>query len=174
MSTPVSQPKVSNGRGYGFLELLLVLTVVAALVIIYGRSHIHHADSHAEEHIRDVLTKQVEAWNRGDLAGFMAGYWKSEELTFCSGATITTGWQPTFDRYKKRYQDEGRAMGHLTFEEIHVELLDGDVAFVRGRWKLNLSEDSHGLFTLKFKHIANEWKVVYDHTSAAEPKKKPE
>ena len=41
--------------------------------------------------VRAVLDKQVEAWNRGDLEGFMAGYWNSPDLVFQSGATITRG-----------------------------------------------------------------------------------
>ena len=42
--------------------------------------------------IRQLLSRQVDAWNRGDLEGFMAGYWKSPELSFISGATETRGW----------------------------------------------------------------------------------
>src|SRR5437879_12391855 len=58
----------------------------------------------SEDAIRAVLDAQVAAWNRGDLEGFMAGYWKSENLTFMSGGTVTHGWQATMDRYRKRYQ----------------------------------------------------------------------
>src|SRR5205814_10658096 len=32
--------------------------------------------------VRAVWTKQVDAWNRGDLEGFMEGYWKSPDLGF--------------------------------------------------------------------------------------------
>lgn len=32
--------------------------------------------------VRAVLDAQAAAWNRGDLDGFMAGYWKSPALTF--------------------------------------------------------------------------------------------
>ncbi len=61
--------------------------------------------------VRALLDAQVEAWNRGDLEGFMAGYWRSPELVFCSGATVTKGWDATLERYRKRYQAEGREMG---------------------------------------------------------------
>ena len=63
-----------------------------------------------------MLDTQVEAWNRGDLEGFMAGYWHSPELTFFSNGSETRGWQETLDRYKKRYQGEGHAMGQLDFQ----------------------------------------------------------
>src|SRR5262249_29771558 len=83
---------------------------------------------------RQVLDAQEAAWNKGDLKGFMAGYWQSPELVFFSGKDVTKGWQATFDRFAKRYQAEGREMGKLTFREIEVDLLGPDSAFVRGKW----------------------------------------
>ena len=64
--------------------------------------------------VRALLDAQVEAWNRGDLEGFMAGYWRSPELVFCSGATVTKGWDATLERYRQRYQAEGREMGRCS------------------------------------------------------------
>ena len=45
-----------------------------------------------EAAIRAVLDSQVSAWNRGDLEGFMTGYWNSPDLTFFSAGTQTSGW----------------------------------------------------------------------------------
>lgn len=62
--------------------------------------------SQASDHdaaILQVLQSQVDAWNRHDLEGFMAGYWNSPSLTFFSGATETHGWQETLARYRKNY-----------------------------------------------------------------------
>ncbi len=53
--------------------------------------------------IRNVMNEQTAAWNRGDIEGFMQGYWNSPKLAFLSGANVTKGWQPTLDRYKKNY-----------------------------------------------------------------------
>ena len=78
--------------------------------------------------IRKVLDEQVVAWNKGDLVGFMNGYWNSKELTFVSGKDATRGWQETLDRYKKRYQSEGKEMGKLTFSDVEVRVLAPGVA----------------------------------------------
>ena len=51
-----------------------------------------------EAAIRQVLQSQVDAWNRHDVEGFMAGYWNSPNLTFFSGASETRGWQQTLER----------------------------------------------------------------------------
>ena len=92
--------------------------------------------------VRVVLDKQVEAWNRGDLEGFMAGYWNSPDLVFQSGATLTRGWQATLERYRHRYQAEGKEMGRLRFQDLDVQLLSVDAAFVRGRWHLTMKDGS--------------------------------
>jgi beta-aspartyl-peptidase (threonine type) len=115
-----------------------------------------------------VLDRQAEAWNRGDLEGYMEGYWKSAQLTFYSGGNTVSGWQATLERYRKRYQSEGREMGHLTFSDLKIEMLGSESAFVRGRWHLKQSNgEAGGLFTLIFKRFSKEWKIVHDHTSSS-------
>ena len=122
----------------------------------------------AEDAIHNVLKSQVDAWNRHDLEGFMAGYWNSPELTFFSGATETKGWQATLDRYRKKYQAAGAEMGRLEFSALQVELLGSKGGFVRGRWQLTLSngKQPHGLFTLEFREFAEGWRIIHDHTSS--------
>jgi beta-aspartyl-peptidase (threonine type) len=117
--------------------------------------------------IRTVLDAQVAAWKRGDLESYMAGYWHSPELEFYSGATITRGWQQTLDRYRKRYQSGGREMGTLTFSELRIEPIDGNNAFVTGRWQLAMKkgESPNGLFTLLLRKFDGGWKIVHDHSS---------
>ena len=73
--------------------------------------------------IRQVLDEQAVAWNQADLEGFMKGYWKSDKLTFISGGEKTAGWQATLERYRKKYQGEGKEMGKLSFDELEIELL---------------------------------------------------
>lgn len=117
--------------------------------------------------VRAVLDKQVEAWNRGDLEGFMVGYWNSPDLVFQSGATLTRGWQATRERYRRRYQAEGKEMGRLRFQDVDVQLLGSDAAFIRGRWHLTMKDGSEpgGLFTLLARRFGGEWRIVHDHTS---------
>jgi uncharacterized protein (TIGR02246 family) len=120
--------------------------------------------------VQQVLQLQQDAWNRHDLEAFMAGYWNSPELTFFSGAKMTSGWQATIERYHKTYQSEGKEMGKLEFSDLNVQALAPDAAFVRGAWHLTMSDGKtpHGLFTLIFRKFPEGWKIVHDHTSAAE------
>jgi len=121
----------------------------------------------AEDAIKLVLNDQVAAWNKGDLEGFMKGYWKSPDLTFVSGANKAQGWQATMDRYVKKYKADGKEMGQLSFSELQVELLGPDSAFVRGRFELMLGkENPSGRFTLIFKKLPEGWRIIHDHTSS--------
>jgi beta-aspartyl-peptidase (threonine type) len=122
-----------------------------------------------QQDIKHLLVSQVEAWNRGDLEGFMLGYWNSPDLTFYSGTTITKGWAPTLARYKQRYQSEGREMGKLEFQDLDIDLLSRRSAVVMGKWKLTMKtgQTPHGLFTLVLKRMPEGWRIVHDHTSGA-------
>lgn len=126
------------------------------------------------ETIRAVLDAQVDAWNRGDLEGFMKGYWKSEDLVFFSGGDVTKGWDAALARYRKRYQADGKEMGKVAFAEVEITPIGAENAIVRGRWKVVTSKETmEGLFTLRFQKLDAGWRIVHDHSSAAElPKKK--
>jgi ketosteroid isomerase-like protein len=115
--------------------------------------------------IHSVLSSQQAAWNRGDIDAFMDGYWKSDDLRFASGGTVTKGWQATLDRYRERYENREK-MGTLSFSGLDVNVLGEDAALVFGRWKLERKEDAPaGLFTLLFRKIGDNWVIVHDHTS---------
>ena len=117
-----------------------------------------------------VIQHQQDAWNRHDLEGFMAGYWNSPELTFFSGAKTTSGWQPTLDHYRASYQSSGREIGKLEFSELNVQALGSEAAFVRGAFRLTMSDGKtpQGVFTLIFRKFPEGWKIVHDHSAAAE------
>jgi len=121
-----------------------------------------------------LIREQEAAWNRGDLKGFMAGYWNSPNLSFFSGRDVQKGWQQTYERYQKRYQGEGKEMGKLEFSELRADRLADGLVIARGRWKVELkSQTLDGLFTLIVEKKPEGWRIVHDHTSAGEPVKKP-
>jgi len=116
--------------------------------------------------IRAVLEGQQAAWNAGDVDAFMEGYWRSENLRFASGGTVTRGWAETLHRYQVRYPDRA-AMGVLSFDDLDIVLTAPDAGVVFGHWSLAREADAPGgLFTLIFRKIDGVWVVVHDHTSA--------
>lgn len=124
-----------------------------------------------EAEVLGLLEAQAAAWNRGDLEEFVArGYWRSPELCFYSGGTITLGYEPLVERYRERYAQSREGMGQLGFAELEPIALCEDAALVRGRWRLERpgGEPIGGLFTLLLRRIEGEWRIVHDHTSSAE------
>ncbi|QDU21504.1 YybH family protein [Urbifossiella limnaea] len=119
-----------------------------------------------EAAVRKVLTAQVEAWNKGDLAGFMAGYWNDERMTYISGAKSVRGWKALHERYRVAYQGEGKEMGKLSFSDLDSEAVGSGAVLVRGKWEVTVGKDAvGGWFTLLFRKLPEGWKITHDHTS---------
>lgn len=116
--------------------------------------------------VTDLLAKQADAWNKGDLAGYMDGYAKLDSLVFTSGGKVRRGWQATFDSYKAKYGSAPQTMGHLVFEILQVDNLGADGAVVLGTWTLTESEHpGSGIFTVILERRPEGWKIIHDHTS---------
>jgi ketosteroid isomerase-like protein len=119
--------------------------------------------------IQTVLRAQQDAWNRGDIDGFMSGYARSASTVFVAEDQVRRGWETVRERYREKYSDRTK-MGTLTFSEIEITPLSADAAVVLGRWRLRRANDEpHGRFTLIFRRMPEGWRIVHDHTSAAPP-----
>ncbi len=122
------------------------------------------AQSKDEDEIRAVMQTQTNAWNTGNIDAFMETYWKNDSLLFVGSKGLAYGWQTTLEGYKKRYPDT-TVMGKLKFELIEMKPLSREYYFVLGSWHLRRSiGDIGGYFTLLFRKIKGEWKIIADHT----------
>jgi ketosteroid isomerase-like protein len=137
------------------LLLLLFLSVAA----------VANGQPKNEKAIRSLLHTQTQAWNRGDLEGFMQTYWQSDSLLFIGKSGVTRGWQKTLDNYKRGYPDKA-AMGTLSFDIIQVKKLSRTYYHVTGKWMLQRAADApSGHYTLLLRKIGGAWKIVSDHSS---------
>ena len=124
-----------------------------------------------QKEIQAVLMTQQDAWNRGDIEGYMQGYWKSDSLLFTSGGNIQRGWNATYEKYKKSY-DTNTKMGKLDFSNLETNLLSPESAWIFGYWELKREKDNpHGVFTLILRKFTDGWKIIHDHTSVEEIQK---
>jgi ketosteroid isomerase-like protein len=148
----------------GFYVFCIMNKLLLCCYLIFASCTVFAQDKQA---ILKVLEHQRQAWNKGDIDGFMQGYWKSDSLMFVGKTAPVYGWQTTLDNYKKRYPGKA-AMGQLVFTVIKLQLLDPKNAFMLGGWHLNRSNDELGVyFTLWFRKISGQWKIVCDHTSSS-------
>ncbi len=118
--------------------------------------------------VEAVLEAQRDAWNRGDVEGYMDGYARSADITFVSGDSITRGWQTVHDRYRNNYGTREK-MGTLTFSDLETTVLSPNAVMLLGRWHLQRANDQpHGRFTLILRRLKQGWRIVHDHTSSAQ------
>jgi ketosteroid isomerase-like protein len=126
-------------------------------------------DEKIAQEVRAVMEAQQAAWNRGDIEGFMEGYDRADTTTFVSGDQLISGWRTVFDRYKKQYGSREQ-MGTLTFSELAIQPIGPALALADGRWQLTRANDApHGRFTLLFRRIDNNWRIIHDTTTSATP-----
>lgn len=115
--------------------------------------------------IKVVMEEQSQCWSKGDIEGFMKGYWMSDSLRFLGRRGLTYGWQTTLDNYKRSYPNPS-SMGELRFNHILFEPLGNDKIFAVGKWALYREKDTlSGYYSLIWKKIDEKWKVIFDHTN---------
>ncbi len=118
-----------------------------------------------EKAIRNLLSAQAAQWNKGNIAGFMNGYWENDSLVFIGKNGPTYGYKPTLDRYLKAYPDEAH-MGKLTSTILSMKKLSADYYFIIGKWALKRTAgDLAGSYTLLFHKIKGTWVIICDHSS---------
>ncbi|MBK7705817.1 MAG: nuclear transport factor 2 family protein [Acidobacteria bacterium] len=140
--------------------------VVFAIILVSAiGAFSQSSDERTKAAILKVISEQSAAWNNGDIDGFMKGYWNSPEMTFVSGDSVTKGWTPTLERYKRSYNTRAK-MGVLSFTELQVTVLSKKSAVVLGRFTLVRENDKPtGMFTLTFRKLKEGWRIILDHTS---------
>jgi ketosteroid isomerase-like protein len=123
------------------------------------------AQNKDEKLILGILDQQTQAWNDGNLEKFMVGYWENDSLMYVGKGGVTYGYRQTLENYKKNYGTTDK-MGQLKFTILHVNKLSSQVYQVVGKWFLKRSVgDVGGHFTLIFRKMKGEWKIVSDHSS---------
>ncbi len=116
--------------------------------------------------IKKLMERQAADWNKGNIDGYMEGYWKSDSLLFSSGGNVRRGWMDTFEKYRKSYDSRAK-MGTLRFSELEISLLSSASAWVFGRWELERENDRPGgVFTLLLRKFPVGWRIIHDHTSS--------
>ena len=115
--------------------------------------------------IQAIMEQQARCWNERNLDCFMEGYWHSDSLMFIGKSGIVYGFDNTLARYQKTYPDQAN-MGKLRFEIVSLEALGPEAYYMVGKWFLKRSVgDINGHFTLLFRKIDQQWRIVKDHSS---------
>ncbi len=115
--------------------------------------------------IEKMLQAQVTEWNKGNIEGYMHGYWENDSLVFIGSKGPRYGYDVTLKRYKEAYPD-AEHMGKLTSTITRMSRLSHRYYFVVGKWELHRTVgDLSGSYTLLIEKINGKWVIVTDHSS---------
>ena len=143
--------------------------IIISLVLFFSSSVFAQValNPKAEKALIKIMKAQEFYWNKGDIQGFMEGYWNNTELVFVGKNGSTYGYQNTLENYKKGYPDKA-SMGQLHFDILHTQQWDKNTLQLIGKYTLTRENDQPtGYFTLLFRKIDSVWKIVSDHSSSS-------
>lgn len=119
----------------------------------------------AEQAIRDAFTAWGDAWNSGDLEGYLAGYYDSEQTRYISNGKVIQGQQAIVDAYRARFPTP-ESLGQLALLELEVEPIGDRDGLVFGIWQHTRDGvTGSGAFTVHVRCFGGVWQIVTDHTS---------
>ncbi|WP_019833609.1 YybH family protein [Sphingomonas sp. PR090111-T3T-6A] len=118
--------------------------------------------------ILHVVADMERAWNRGDFAGYMAGF-ANPGVVFVSGGKMQADWQGTLDHYVRDYGGAPERRGMLHFYDMKVDILAPDAAMLVGHYHLERPEHpQEGINTHLFRKIKGRWVIAMNHVSSYE------
>lgn len=116
--------------------------------------------------ILKVIADMEAAWNRGDFAGYMAGF-QNPGVVFVSKGRFQDGWQGTLDHYVRDYGGAPEKRGKLRFFDIRIEMLAPDAAQLISRYELvRPDQPQDGINTRLMRKIDGRWVIALNHVSS--------
>jgi uncharacterized protein (TIGR02246 family) len=142
------------------MKRIAIILVLAAAVGCASSTPSGDAAGEIARRTRD----SAGAWNRGDLAAFVADY--DATATFVTGKGLI-GKDEMTRHYAEKYFHEGRPDQTLRFENVEVQLLGPAAALSTGRWAVSGGgkPEQSGWFSLVWKRGPAGWKIIHDHSS---------
>ena len=123
------------------------------------------AQNKDENNIKHMLAAQVMEWNKGNIDGYMKGYWENDSLLFIGSKGPRYGYNVTLQRYKEAYPDTTH-MGKLVSTVTSMQRISPEYYFIVGKWELKRTVgDLNGSYTLLIRKIRGAWLIICDHSS---------
>ena len=112
-----------------------------------------------------IVEAQVEAWNRGDLDGFLKPYLNDQRRTMIIGSFgVIQGFEAIKNHYLKK-MEENSTLGELSVSNLQEVEINPTASFLNGHFSVQLNNQRNvGLFSLLFIKIGDESKIVCDYT----------
>lgn len=146
----------------------LACTMLLALMAGCGTGGTEPADTPdptATTAIEMLLADMVDAWNRDDLQGHIAGY--TESATYTTRSGLETG-HAAIERQMAGFVTPDGLAGELAFDDVMIRLLGRDHALATGAFVVEDVRDTidiRGRFSLVLERTPAGWRAIHDHSS---------
>jgi len=119
--------------------------------------------------VTTMLESSAQAWNAGDLEGFVDDYANDSTTTFMAGGHARYGFDWIHSNYARQFGPDA-VRDSLRFEEFAARALGTDHILATARYILYRGDSitSSGPFTLVLEKQRGEWRIIHDHTNADE------
>lgn len=135
---------------------------ILTLCILHGGNI--YSQSQDEKMILKVIEDEVEAWNRGDIEGYVQFYTPDDSCRMIYSSGITYGRDSILAFYKKYWPKE--KMGKLTLDQTTMERVSENYYFVTGRFTVvNGDKTIKGRYSSLMKKVNGKWYIYTDHSA---------
>lgn len=117
--------------------------------------------------VTKVVLAQEEAWNKGDLEGYLGRYKDAPDTEAVLNGPVR-GLANIRSTYHAAFPNRD-AMGQLEQSEVEVRELGADYALATGKYRLMRSRrnggEAQGVFTEIFEKTEKGWQLIFSETS---------
>lgn len=145
-----------------------LLTLIAlALAASLGACRFEvEEEENLEESIEALLERGVDAWNDGDLDGYLATYADAASTTMVRSGGRVVGLAAIRSTLAPRFEP-GAARDSIYLEGVEVRPLPPLIGIVTGRYTLDRAgrDPGGGWFTVVVRRVGDGWRIVHDQKS---------
>ncbi len=155
-------------------SLALALLVYATIIATFTQAHTHNkmttpTPNKVSSEISKSFGEWTDAWNKGDIEGYLDGYSDIPSVRYVSGKKVTKG----KENIANLFRDRG-ARGRLTLVHFETDCISDLDAVCFGQYRLvecnndgpdDEGKTHEGCFTVHVRKIEGSWKIISDHSS---------
>ncbi len=149
-------------------SLVVALTALAACARGGAVETAPPPSAQTERDIRTLLVRSADAWNDGDLDGFLLPYLHSDEVSYVGSRGPVRGYERLRQNYASSYWRNGDPDRKLGFRDIEVTPLGASYALAVGWYVLSNRGDGRetdrGIFSLVLRRTPDGWRILHDHS----------
>jgi ketosteroid isomerase-like protein len=140
-----------------------ILSTILLFVISFSSTNTY-GQSKDRKAIMEVMEKEIEYWNSGNIEGYVSLYAPVDSVRMIYTQGATYGRDSILAFYKKYWPKE--RMGQLSFDGIQLERISNDYYFNSGFFHVKLPDGRmvNGRFSGLMRKIKGRWYIYTDHS----------